>query len=215
MPTQARLFAPISPTSEIEAVNIMLSTIGESPINSFEEINGDIAVAKNTLYEVSKAVQLEGWQWNTEDNFPLQPDVNTHKIKVDPTIARVWFPHPFTQELVVRGGYVYDRNRHTFAFEDDFRIKVSILRILQFDALPETAKRYIMIRASRVFQERVVGSSTLTTFTSQDEIRARSTLLDEEHRLNRPNILKGDLPPTGTWNPVVTLFNRGGWHYGR
>lgn len=209
-----RLFTPIAPTTEIEAVNIMLSTIGESPINSFEEVTSDVAIARSTLQEISKAVQLEGWQWNTEDNFPLQPDMNTHKIKVEPTIVRVWFPHPFMQELVIRGGYVYDRNRHTFAFENDFRINVSILRILPFDALPETAKRYISIRASRVFQERVVGSSTLTSFTSQDEIRARSILLDEEHRLNRPNILKGELPSTGTWNPIYTLLNRGGRHYG-
>lgn len=210
----ARLFAPISPTTEIEAVNIMLSTIGESPINSFEEITGDIAVARNTLMEVSKAVQLEGWQWNTEDKFPLKPDVRTHKIKVDPTIARVWFPHPFDQELVVRGSHVYDRKNHTFIFDDDFKVDVSILQILPFDELPETARRYISIRASRVFQERVVGSSTLTSFTNQDEIRARSTLLDEEHRMNRPNILKGELPSTGTWNPVYTMMNRGGRHYG-
>lgn len=210
----ARLFAPISPTTEIEAVNIMLSTIGESPINSFEEITGDIAVARNTLMEVSKAVQLEGWQWNTEDKFPLKPDVLTHKIKVDPTIARVWFPHPYDQELVVRGSHVYDRKNHTFLFDTNFKVDVSILQILSFDELPETARRYVAIRASRVFQERVVGSSTLTSFTSQDEIRARANLLDEEHRMNRPNILKGDMPSTGTWNPIYTLLNRGGRHYG-
>jgi len=211
----ARLFAPIAPTTEIEAVNIMLSTIGESPINSFEEITGDISIARNTLAEVSKAVQLEGWQWNTEDNYPLKPNILNHKIKVDPSIARVWFPHPFDHELVVRGSHVYDRKNHTFTFEDNFTVSVSILQILSFEALPETAKRYITIRAARVFQERVVGSSTLTGFTSQDEIRARATLLDEEHRLNRPNILKGDLPSTGTWNPVFTMLNRGGFHYGR
>ena len=211
----ARLFAPVSPTTEIEAVNVMLSTIGESPISSFEEITGDVAIARNTLIEISKAVQLEGWQWNTEDNFPLKPNVLTHKIKVDPSIARVWFPHPFNDELVVRGSHVYDRKNHTYLFDNDFVVIVSILQILSFEALPEAAKRYITIRSSRVFQERVVGSSTLSGFTQQDEIRARATLLDEEHRMNRPNILKGDLPSTGTWNPVFTMLNRGGFHYGR
>lgn len=208
-----RLFAPVSATTEIEAVNIMLATIGESPINSFEEITGDVAIARNTLMEISKAVQLEGWQWNTEDNYPLKPDVNTKKIKLDPSIFRVYFPEPHTEELVVRGGFVYDRMNHTFVFDKDFSINVRIVQVLPFDQLPESARAYIIIRAARVFQERVVGSKNLSAFTKVDEGRARAEMMAEERQYDRPNILKGTLPPTGTYRPVTAIMNRGGRHY--
>ena len=212
MPTA--IFSSLSPTSELEAVNIMLSTIGEAPINTFEESSADISIARNTLSEVSRAVQLEGWQWNMEDNFPLIPDAQTRKIRLNPSIVRVHFREPDAREYVIRGGYLYDRVQHTFEFPADFKICVTITLFLSFNDLPESARRYITIRAARVFQERVVGSGTLTSFTQLDEARARATMQAEERRYDRPNLLKGSLPATGTWNPVHTLMNRGGRRYG-
>lgn len=209
----ARLFAPISPTTEIEAVNVMLATIGEAPINSFEDVNADVAIARSTLSEVSKAIQLEGWQWNTEDNYPLKPDTRTNKIKIGPNVVRVHFPDPHAEELVIRGTYVYDRVNHTYFFDPEFSIDVTITLVLPFEELPEAARRYTVIRAARVFQERVVGSGTLHDFTQQDEMRARANMLAEERRADRPNILKGTLSPLGTWSPKTTMKGRGG-NYG-
>ena len=31
----------------------------------------------------------------------------------------------------------------------------------------------------------------------------------EERKADRPNIIKGTLPPTGTWRPVTALLHRG------
>ena len=213
MPTN--LFVAVAPTTEIEAVNTMLATIGESPINSFEEINADISIARDTLIEVSRAVQLEGWHWNIEDNYTLRPDTRTGHIKLNPSVMCVHFPTAQEKELVIRGSHVYDRVNHTLVFPPDFSVEVSITVQLPFDQLPESARRYIVIRAARVYQSRVVGSGTLHDFNERDEAMARATLLAEEYRLDRPNILKGTLPPTGTWSPLQTLMNRGGNHYGR
>lgn len=204
-----RTFALISPTTELEAVNIMLSAIGESPISSFEEITADVAIARSVLTEVCKAVQLEGWQWNTEDDYPLIPDATTGRIKLNPNTVRVHFNHPQDEELVIRGGYIYDRKRHSFLFPSDYSVKATITILLGFEDLPESARRYTVIRAARVFQERVVGSSTLSTFSEQDEIRARVTMQGEERRADRPNILTGTSSPTGTWDARTTLMNRG------
>ena len=73
---------------------------------------------------------------------------------------------------------------------------------------PEAARRYITLKAARVFQERTVGSGTLYDFQQADEARARALMLAEERRQDRPNILKGTLPPTGTWRPWLTLLHR-------
>ena len=50
---------PLTRTSKLEAVNIMLSAIGEAPVNSLDPLDGellpaDVSIAVNVLDEVSK-----------------------------------------------------------------------------------------------------------------------------------------------------------------
>lgn len=198
----------LTPTTELAAVNVMLSGIGEAPVNSLSEVTADVSMARNILIEVSKDTQTEGWQWNTEDNYPLTPD-NTGAIKLHPSIIRVHFREPDSRELILRGRQVYDRLNHSYVFPAGTVLLVTITQLLGFELLPEAARRYITLRALRTFQERVVGSGTLHDFQMQDEVRARALMLAEERHADRPNILKGTLPPTGTWRPVTALLNRG------
>ena len=59
----------ITPTTELEAVNIMLSVIGEAPVNTITGTNSvDVSVAKNVLDETSMSVQGMGWNFNTHKN---------------------------------------------------------------------------------------------------------------------------------------------------
>ena len=48
--------------------------------------------------------------------------------------------------------------------------------MLDWEDLPETARYYIMIRASRKFQDRVVGSGKHHDFTLRDEMMALMSL---------------------------------------
>ncbi|EGW49767.1 hypothetical protein HMPREF1022_03284 [Desulfovibrio sp. 6_1_46AFAA] len=198
----------IRPTTELEAVNIILSGIGEAPISSFAEVTADVSLARNILAEISRETQTEGWQWNTEDDFPLTPDAAKGEIKLPPTAIRVHFREPDDRELTIRGQRVYDRVNHSFIFSPGVRILVTLTLLLPFEDLPEAARRYITLKAARVFQERTVGSGTLYDFQQADEARARALMLADERRQDRPNILKGTLPPTGTWRPWLTLLHR-------
>lgn len=198
----------IRPTTELEAVNIILSGIGEAPISSFAEVTADVSLARNILAEISRETQTEGWQWNTEDDFPLTPDAAKGEIKLPPTAIRVHFREPDDRELTIRGQRVYDRVNHSFIFSPGVRILVTLTLLLPFEDLPEAARRYITLKAARVFQERTVGSGALYDFQQADEARARALMLAEERRQDRPNILKGTLPPTGTWRPWLTLLHR-------
>ena len=56
------------PTSmtELEAVNVLLTTIGEQPINSFWNQTTDVTIARQVLNEVNREVQSQGWHFNTE-----------------------------------------------------------------------------------------------------------------------------------------------------
>ena len=56
----------ITPTTELQAVNTMLSTIGEAPVNSITGTTTvDVSVAKNILDETSMSIQSQGWNFNT------------------------------------------------------------------------------------------------------------------------------------------------------
>lgn len=197
----------ITPTSELDAINVMLSGIGESPINSLNELTSDVSMARNILLETSKELQLEGFSWNTEDDYPLTPDAKG-TIKLHPSIIRVHFREPTDRELVVRGSQVYDRTNHTFAFPPEIKVRCTITQLLPFEQLPEAARRYVTIRALRVFQERVVGSQVLSTYQLRDEARARALLMADERRTDRPNIIMGTFPPVGTWQVRDVVLQR-------
>ena len=52
-------------TTELEAVNSMLATIGEAPVNSITgTLPLDASLAKNTLNEINREVQSAGWHFN-------------------------------------------------------------------------------------------------------------------------------------------------------
>ncbi|MDE7064795.1 MAG: hypothetical protein K2O70_04905 [Desulfovibrionaceae bacterium] len=199
----------MAPTTELEAVNTMLSGIGEAPVNSLSEVTADVSMARRILQEITREIQLEGFQWNTEDDYPLTPDADTGRIRLPPAAVRVHFREPDDRELTLRGRFVYDRNNHTCVFPAGTCLRVTLTLLLPFEELPEAARRYTTVKALRVFQERVVGSQQLSQFHQADELRARALMLAEERRQDRPNLLKGALPPTGTWRVHTALMGRG------
>lgn len=181
----------LSPTTELEAINTMLSTIGESPVNAVEDTgNVDVVIARQILQTVSREVQARGWHFNTEKNYTITPDSEGYLVLPN-TVLKVDTVYPdSSKDVVVRGSRLYDREKHTYVFTDAVKVDMTIL--LTFDELPEVARNYATIRASRIFQERVVGSDTLHAFNSQDEARAMVSLMEYEADTADLNILSGN-----------------------
>lgn len=161
-------------TDKLEAINSMLMSIGEAPVNSLESGLDDALIAEKTLDEVSKSVQKHGWYFNTEDNFPLKTDNDT-EIVVPANILKLDMQDT---RYVLRGKRVYDRQEHTFRIPMD--LKGTVILGLEFEELPESAKQAIMYRAARLFQNRVVGSKVIYQFTKEDEHTALAELQAEE-----------------------------------
>lgn len=176
-------------TTELDAVNIMLATIGESPINSLDAAAGvvDAVTARSILSEVSVQVQEEGWHFNTDFEFVLTPAsdgfiyVPGNAIEVDTSA------YSRDYDVAIRGNRLYDRNGKTYTFTEDLKADITIL--LEFNELPQAARHYITVRSARVFQQRVVGSETLGNFTKEDEARALRSMRRYEARTADYNIL--------------------------
>jgi Autographiviridae tail tubular protein Gp11 len=158
-------------TTELEAVNSMLGTIGESPISTLS-ISGSVLteMAKSVLHEISREVQSKGWYFNSEGDYPITPDLSgeitlpLNTLSVDPTNE---FP---TDDLVQRGSRMYDKKNHTYSIGKT--VKFDFIFFLPFTELPESLRRYITIRAARLFQDRTIGSQELRGFTKEDEYQA-------------------------------------------
>jgi hypothetical protein len=182
----------INSTTKLAAVNTMLFTIGESPVNTLSGGSGvDAVTAVQTLDAVAREVQSEGWAFNTEKSYPLLRQAFAPLVIYVPDAALECDPSDPTAEIVVRGNRLYDLKNHTFEFPDTPKINCDIIWNFEFDELPETARRYITIRASRIFQDGAVGSETLHTFTERDEFQARARFRKGNSRVRDKNLLRG------------------------
>ena len=172
-------------TTELEAVNTILSTIGEAPLNSLSgSLPVDGTVAKNVLSEVSREVQAAGLHFNTHYKATLTRDTN-NKIPVGTNVVRVELdPNLVSKadyDLVQRDGFLFNMAKNTDIFDRNFEDVTQVL-LLPFNEIPEQAKRYITIRSARVFHDRTLGANTLHKFSQEDEKQALSILRNAEAR---------------------------------
>ena len=179
----------LTATTELDAINIMLGTIGESPINSLDAATGvvDAVTARSILAEVSVQVQEEGWHFNTEYDFDLTPDMDGFIYVPNNTIEVDTSPYSKDYDVAIRGNRLYDRGNKTYVFSKPLKADLTIL--LEFNEMPQATRHYITIRAARVFQQRVIGSNVLGSFTQADEYQALRAMRRYEARTADYNIL--------------------------
>lgn len=185
--------------TELEAVNTLLSVIGEAPIDSLSDITineiTDSALARRTLHEVDRDVQAEGWSWNTDAHVPLTKDLQGQFVIQPNALAAVFSPTRYPDaQYVARGSRVYDKSRRSFVHEDvtgPLVVDQLVVR-LDWEELPHLAQQYIVIRAARIYSDRFINSNIIYTYTSQDEEYARAMLIRDEERQMNNNMLWGN-----------------------
>jgi hypothetical protein len=170
-----------TPLTELDAVNVMLSAIGEAPVSTLDEGSVlEATIARSVLKDTSHLVQEKSWAFNTEANYPLVPDVNG-KITLPLNFVRVRQDKDNDSsdyDLVQRGTQLYDRKNHTDVFTQT--VKAIVTMLLPFDSMPPVARRFVTLKAARLFQSRMVGSDTLHAFTEEDEKEAQSDFEEAE-----------------------------------
>jgi hypothetical protein len=174
----------LTPTTELEAVNAILASVGESPVDALDGEFVDAEIARNLLTEESRAAQTGGWTFNTEDNYPLTPTNNGEIFLPQNTVRFIYE----TSELVQRGNRVYDRTTRSYnSFTSP--ITATLVLALGFDELPEALRRFLTIRAGRRFQDRLQSDEILHRFQERDEIGAWAAFLNYDAEQGRYNVL--------------------------
>lgn len=181
-------------STELDAVNSILMSVGETPVNTLTVQSPEVAIAQKTLRQVCREIQAEGWSYNTENEYPIQLDTNNQCIipnnvlQLDLNI----FQHGKDYDVVRRSDNgvmkVYDKKGHTFTFENCDKLYFDIVWMLDFEDLPQAFKDYVTIRASRVASNRMVNSQPSAKLLESDEALARASAIEYENRQADHNI---------------------------
>lgn len=163
--------------TELEAVNVMLTTIGEAPVSTLSGNQVvDVSVAQQVLTEVSREVQSRGWHFNTDTRVELSPSVDTF-IYVPADVARLDITNK-TDDIIARSGKLYNLTDKTYVFAD--KVEATIVYYMAFTELPDVARKFITVRAARIFSDRMINSETLHRMTAKDEQTALVDLKEYE-----------------------------------
>ncbi len=177
--------------SKIEAVNIILEAIGESPVSSLTSGLPDAEAAEAKLNEVNKTVQAKGWHQNIEYNLKLVPN-NSNLIYVPSNYLRVDTTKQSQSINVTVRSYqnrlaLYDLKKQSFIFTQP--LYVEVVYLLSFEDLSLELGTYIAYLAARKFQETQMQSVALDNFTKRAEMEAYAGLMDAESETDDANIL--------------------------
>ena len=174
-------FPTYAVSTELDAVNQILSSVGQAPVTTLDLENPEAAIAVNTLREISKQVQIEGWTFNTERGLKLSRDINTNKIQfpfnylaIDANTQK----HQDKYNLVRRNGFVYCLYHHTDIFTEDLTVDI----VWQFDfvELPPAIQAYITAKAARMAATKIVGDGDLNQLLAEQEVMTKAAAIEYE-----------------------------------
>jgi len=137
----------------------------------------------------------------TSTNVAGSPLKYSKRIETPATALNVDFSSYRYSDLdpVVRGRFIYDKNNATYEFSQD--LKAIITYQIDFEqaseggtALPEYARRYITMKAARVFAQRHVGDPELVKMAAYEEQEAHARFIQQEAENAESNIFSAALP---------------------
>ena len=174
-------FPTYAVSTELDAVNQILSSVGQAPVTTLDLQNPEVAIVLNTLREVNKQVQSEGWIFNTERDYKLTPDSITKEI-LYPTNALAMDTDitsgNATYDPVRRNGKLYDRKNHKFQWDGE--IKVNIVWLFDFTDVPAAIQQYITARAAKMCATKMVGDREIYQLLTEQEGFTRAAAIEYE-----------------------------------
>lgn len=174
----------ISADTLLEAVNRVISIVGQDPVNSLVDgTSVDVINALEFIEQEKKRLCTRGWWFNTE-TVTLRPNALDGLIPANPSFILMAAPR---RRLVVRDEYLYDLDAGTNRFSAP--VTMQVIRNETFEDLPAPARNYIVAKATRRFQARFMGAAELDAEAGQEETEAWQNLQEFELDFGQYNIL--------------------------
>ena len=154
---------------------------GQAPVTTLDETNPDVAIAYQTLLEVSREIQSEGWCFNKEPHYDMVPDATTNEIVIPNNVLQIDLSRSNVQEKqpIRRDGKLYDKENHTYEWKDG-TVQCDILWLFDWVDIPRPIQDYITARASTITSSRIVGDKTQYEMLQQKEAYTRAVAMEYE-----------------------------------
>jgi hypothetical protein len=193
--------------TKLQAVNDMLWSIGESPVQSLASGLGDAEIAEAILDRVSREIQLKGWQVNTRHGVELTVNASSqfalpvNILKVDtsnPTSGRqTTTPRhsAFINAHMRRAAddskwLLYDGDNNSETWTDPTTITVTYTQLLEFADLTPALQIFVWTSAAHRFQKGAMGSRVLQEYTTEDVLQAEMQAVQEDSANEDLNIIR-------------------------
>jgi len=166
-------------TTELEALNSILSAAGELPVTSLADTSADAVLANDKLDEANREIQSRGWFWNTRIK-EYTPAAGVITIADD--ILRVDGENygGLLMQVTVRGGKLYNM---ISGLDNDWgsdTLNLKVVELLAWADLPEAARQAILRKAARIFVEQHVSDPNLVQIATINERFAYALLEKDE-----------------------------------
>jgi hypothetical protein len=193
--------------TKLDAVNEMLLSIGETPVQSLGSGLQDASIAESVLDRTNRIIQLKGWHVNTRRNIELTKNasdqfavgIDTLKIDtVNPSGGRQ-FQTPgssgYINASLRRSAdntmfLLYDVDNDSETWPNDTTLTVDIVSLIDFAKLTPSLQVYVAASAGRRFQKGAVSSRVLDEFTREDVQTALIDAVQEDMENSDINMLR-------------------------
>jgi len=190
---------------KLDAVNYMLTAVGEAPVNSIAtaDLTQDAAIAVSILDMQVRQLLSQRWHFNSDENVTLTRGVD-NTITVSSSILK--FEIDTTEhdkKVAIRGGLLYwvdSEGTDKTIFDED--IQGTATYLLDFEDIPEQPQHYIVSRATRVFAERTLGVSDLSRSLAVEEQQAFEAFYQSEVDCHGENYLNDSLSAYSTYRYI-------------
>lgn len=182
--------------TELDVVNDMIGTMGESPLNALDEDHPLVASAIRVLRTANAREQGKGWWFNT-DHITLAQDadgnvyVPADALSADPL-------SPF-DHLVQRGRRFFNPYSNSNGFNIGRDVPAKIIRLIPFADLPAQAQTFVACSAVLDFQKAYDADDAKTRILMNDRSEAFVVLNAENIRNQNTNLLNT------VWNATHSL----------
>jgi hypothetical protein len=167
--------------TELNIINAMLGSIGESKVTSPNSQHPSAIQAKAKLEELNPLFQMRDWWFNHEYNLILAPSpvsgeviVPSNTLSAGSVVGYVW-----------RGNRLYDPYGHTFNIGKS--VTVDLVVQLPIEELPMSAAQYLKAHCVRQFHTDEEGDQIKINEYTKAEEKAEFLLKNEHLRMLKVN----------------------------
>jgi len=165
--------------TKLDAVNLMLESINEFPVDSLDTGGTSMAaLAERTLDRENQAIQANGWSVNTEYGVTLSESGGEISLSEDVLLVEA----ADDEDFVVRDQKLYNKVDNSFTWPTGTTIEVVQVRLLDYEKLTVKLRELIAYSAAWKFQRRVQHGEVEDGFLSQELTLKAAEALREDWR---------------------------------